>query len=659
MVSLAMCLDAVPSGIPVRVAVKLRGGAAAHSKKLRELLLSKGVHQDDVSDRMAEIVSAIGDQGLVDAFSCFDSWQALKAKCHGKVRIIKQAESRRKARRPDEEPDPLQASDPWAEAIQARNMRPDASFFQTSSSKPPAVLQSVTRGASGIIMVDEKEALLLAQSQDDMSPDELAAITLGEHSFQGAKRPCRAIEFPCYDQHNARLLVKGTLIDLGSAHIKVAGEDTVHDMQVASSSCLAVEVHRDDYEEWDDFTQAPVRHLKKVFALTSQDVIHSWGRKAYRQGKLQPSMDQADSVFLMLRIRSDVLEDVLKLAVPGLFSAPRLENGQPDHNYKVVWCGDKSMAELRVMAKATQGCLGVVKSRSGQGIRVKCSDFSAVKSKLVPEWVPQQNTPYDEALPLRYEMHHVHPGAGREDLQRLLNEVPWKAIVLRQTRPKQWLVAAQCPPPRDTILTVHGCILVLPSSAVGDKGVGKGRGKSSRTRSRGPDWLLGSHGAVQPVAPSSEHASAQSVNPHTTMPPGAPQGPVKKAMLEVEQKMEERLNSMRQEAASTHKLMQQDIQNMRDDFKEHVSQQRQEVRAVSERVDNIEASLSNQLSSFMTNLNTTLSQQSADLTGRIEAGQLSLREELTSELRQHMGNVRKRTPPPPDADSEKTARLKE
>ena len=105
--------------------------------------------------------------------------------------------------------------------------------------------------------------------------------------------------------------------------------------------------------------------------------------------------------------------------------------------------------------------------------------------------------------------------------------------------------------------------------------------------------------------------------------------------------------------------MQQDIQNMRDDLKEHVSQQRQEVRAVSERVDNIEASLSNQLSSFMTNLNTTLSQQSADLTGRIEAGQLSLREELTNELRQHMGNVRKRTPPPPDADCEKTARQKE
>ena len=123
--------------------------------------------------------------------------------------------------------------------------------------------------------------------------------------------------------------------------------------------------------------------------------------------------------------------------------------------------------------------------------------------------------------------------------------------------------------------------------------------------------------------------------------------------------MEERLHDMRQEAASTHKLMQQDIQSMRDDFKEQVSQQRQELRGVTDRVDGIEANLTNQLSSFMANLNSTLSQQSADLTGRIEAGQISLRDELASELRQHMGNVRKRTPPPPEGEVEKHTRMKE
>ena len=295
LVSLSMCLDAVPKGVPVRIAVRIRGGAAAHAKKLRELLGSKGVSQDDIPERVSEIMSVIGDHGLVEAFSSFDPWQALKAKCHGKIRIIKQAESRHKARKGDDESDPLQTHDPWAETLQARSFRPDASFFQTSAATPPAILQSVARGASGIVMVDEKEASLLAMSQDDMCPDELAAITLGEPDLKGAARPWRVIEFPCYDQHNARLLVKGTLIDLGTARVKVVGEDTIHDMQVASSSCVAIEVNREEYDEWDDFTMAPVRHLKRVLALNSEDVIHSWGRKAYRNGKLQPNMDQADS----------------------------------------------------------------------------------------------------------------------------------------------------------------------------------------------------------------------------------------------------------------------------------------------------------------------------------------------------------------------------
>ena len=502
LVSLSMCLDAVPKGVPVRIAVRIRGGAAAHAKKLRELLGSKGVSQDDIPERVSEIMSVIGDHGLVEAFSSFDPWQALKAKCHGKIRIIKQAESRHKARKGDDESDPLQTHDPWAEALQARSFRPDASFFQTSAATPPAILQSVARGASGIVMVDEKEASLLAMSQDDMSPDELAAITLGEPDLKGAARPWRVIEFPCYDQHNARLLVKGTLIDLGTARVKVVGEDTIHDMQVASSSCVAIEVHREEYDEWDDFTMAPIRHLKRVLALNSEDVIHSWGRKAYRNGKLQPNMDQADSVFLMVRLRSKVVDAALKLALPGLYPSPRLESGQPDHNYKIVWCSDKTLPELRVLAQATEGCLGVVRSRSGHGIRVKCADFSAVKSKITPGWVPQQNTPYDEALPLRFDLHHVHPGACREDLQRLLNEVPWKAIVIRQSKPRQWLVAAHSPPPRDTILTVHGCILALPSSATGNKG--KGKGKPARARSRGPDWLLGFHGSSQTLQPAKD-----------------------------------------------------------------------------------------------------------------------------------------------------------
>ena len=89
---------------------------------------------------------------------------------------------------------------------------------------------------------------------------------------------------------------------------------------------------------------------------------------------------------------------------------------------------------------------------------------------------------------MKYELHHVHPGAGKGDLQALVNSLQ---LVLRQTRPSQWLVAADAPPPKHSILTEHGCILVQPSKLPADKGSVEGKGKGAK--GKGPAWLLITH----------------------------------------------------------------------------------------------------------------------------------------------------------------------
>ena len=48
----------------------------------------------------------------------------------------------------------------------------------------------------------------------------------------------------------------------------------------------------------------------------------------------------------------------------------------------------------------------------------------------------------------------------------------------------------------------------------------------------------------------------------------------------------------------------------------------------------------------MATLNSTIAQQGAELSNKLQSGQESLRTELLNELRQHVG-ARKRTPPPP------------
>ena len=67
-------LSSVPSGMLIRISSRLRGGGQAQLKKLKDLLLAKGVAPDEVASRSAEVVAAIGEGSLTEVFNCFDSW---------------------------------------------------------------------------------------------------------------------------------------------------------------------------------------------------------------------------------------------------------------------------------------------------------------------------------------------------------------------------------------------------------------------------------------------------------------------------------------------------------------------------------------------------------------------------------------------------------
>ena len=86
--------------------------------------------EEEVQSRIQEVQAAIGDQALQECFAGFDAWQSLKNKCQGKVRLVKAAEHRQgKPKKGTDEADPLQLKDPWSEAIQAHQLRPDPGFF--------------------------------------------------------------------------------------------------------------------------------------------------------------------------------------------------------------------------------------------------------------------------------------------------------------------------------------------------------------------------------------------------------------------------------------------------------------------------------------------------------------------------------------------------
>ena len=633
-------LQAIPPGLPVRILFKLRGGAASAHKKLRELLLTKGVTEAEVQSRIQEVISTIGDQGLQECFANFDPWQMLKNRCQGKVRLAKAAEQRpTKPKKQQDEVDPLQLRDPWSEAIQSKQLKPDPTFFVTRSGEHPAILQAVTHGTTGIVIADAREAAMWAKNSESVYSDELAVVVLGQVDIPDPRRPMKTLEFPCYDQHGARLLVKGTVIDLGDTQLKVKGGDQPLQMSVIESQNVACELHSSEVDDWVDASRVPVRFLRQCLGLTAEDILHTWGRRAYRNRKAAQRLQEADTIFLMLRLRAAAVEPTLKKAIPGVYVCPRSEEGMPHPDFKVIWLPDKSLSDLRLMATFMQGCFGVVRTKTGGGIRVKCPEYTQLRQKLCPEWSPQDATPYDVQLPYKFELHHVHPGAGKVELQSVINETGWKALVLRQKRPMQWLVAASGPPVQDTILTQHGCILIL-QSVDGDKTSAKGKGKGKKG---GNQVVVGGHAipprpvqSASPVPTASKHDGG----------PKDPNGPIQTAFLQLEEKVQERLTAMKKEATASHAMLEQDIKSMRADFAQHVEQQQHENVAIRDRIAGVETALGSQLAGFMSGLTDTLQQQKQDLSTQLKAGQDSLRLELTHEMRQQLSTIRKRTPSP-------------
>ena len=533
-------------------------------------------------------------------------------------------------------------------------------FLYYNDDSGTVLLPAVTQGSSGLVVVDPKEAQILAKGTTSLSPDELGALVFGDCHIESPTMPVRTLEFPGSDASGARLLAKGVLIDLGGTRLQVAGGDKIYQMPVADSAIIACELHRFEVEQWAEAIKSPMRFLKTVLSLEGEDVIQVWGKKTCRQSKPETDPQEVDAIFVMLRIRSQVLDPVLKAMLPGVYTTPRRDNGQPDGAFKIVWIQDRTPADLRAIAATVQGCLGIARSKGGYGIRARCSDFVKIKQTLQPEWKPQASTPYEAQLHKRFELHHVHEAAGRAELQSLLNEIPWRAIVLRQKRPRQWVVAAEDDPIRDTILTEHGCVLIVPLPDTVQSQPPKGKGKGKRSNQ---SWLVG--GRPTSSAPAAFQPSPKSCD-FTSVQQDV-QGPIQSALQGMEAKLEQRFATLKEEAMSTHAILEKDISTMRKEFQDHVEDQKAKTQALHERVGTVESALSEQLAGFMSNLQTTLTQQNSELTGKIQSGHDSLRgelrghiqtghdslrTELTHELRSQISAIRKKTPSPSPSESQ-------
>ncbi|CAE7472939.1 Pol [Symbiodinium sp. CCMP2592] len=611
----ATVCDRIPVTATVEVRGRLRGGTAAAIKKLRGLLQAKGVPAEALDARVEEVRAHLGDRGIKEAYESFDPWTKIKAGCN--FRLVKEAESKAKPRQKEvqkDDADPMQASDPWAAAIrERRSWKIEPSFFRLQDGGVPPLLEKATHGSTGIVLVSEKEAEILAQQQDTMSPNELAVIVIASNLKTSGRFKLKDLEVPCRNGDDNRVLVRAQLLNLGDKEISVAGEDAKVTIEELDGAVLSCEIIRKEAENWDELVDGVVKFLKKRLESLDNALFSTWGRRFFAKGKPAQDPRSAESCFVMLRIKREFRDAILKVTHPGIYLAPRTEIGAPDHTFKVVWFPDKTVEELGILANSEPKAFGLVRNKTGAGIRVKADDYMRLKQRWQPAWKPQDGTPYGLNVKAYYEIQNLPVSCSKNEVQKFLNTVKWSALAIRQIKPRVWLVGAELPPQATIHIAEHGTILITERQAKA-----QGKGKQPARTIRDMPWLL----AGSSMPPASGKGSA-------------PMDLDMAQASDLEDKLQKRIEQLQREQLSAQAMLKEDIGNLKDSLVAHKEQQQCINNELKHGIGQLKIenqAFSQQLTQQLAQISAAIQGQKADFSAELKASQGNLKEELLQQV---------------------------
>ena len=621
-------------------------GHTGATAKLRGLFKQKGVPEELLDERIEEIKSQVGERGIKEAYSSFDPWSHLKAACS--KRLVKEAESRNKPKakvlQPDD--DPLQTNDPWSMALQERSQwSPEATFFKTEAGTHPSTIAKITHGATGVALVTEREAEILLQNQDYMSTEELAALVVGTAFGATGKFPIQEVEIPCRNQDDRRILLKAQMINLGAKQISLFGEDSKIKVDELDGIILAAEIIRKEVPQWEEVLEGPLKYIKKQIPTLEEATFASWGRKFFLQGKPTTDTKNAETCFILLRIKRDYRDATLRTMAQGIYIAPRSADNGADPSFKVVWFADRPTSELAVLANSEPQAFGLVRSKSGYGIRVKVDDFSRLKQqKWQPGWQPLADTPYHLMMNRYFEVQNLPLSCSKVEVQKFLNQISWKSLAIRQLQPRTWLVGAEQPPPNHVDHAAHGTVLISEKNGKGSsKGKAKGSGKS---KGKMAPWILaGTPTTFQGQYPATASRTTSMDNDQTAN--------------DLEDRIQKRMDQLHAEQKSAHAILKEDFKSFQEAVQTQTAKQETINLKLQQGLVDITTTITSQLNQNASMIASALQQNRQEINKDIMSAQVSLKEELMGEGKDQMSHLRKRTPSPQrsgEADDSKKQR---
>lgn len=453
----------------------LPGGAKKNELKstLRKLLVSHGVPDSAVDERIETIITGIGAEKLRshESEDVEQLWNTLKQLASEKhIRLISATELKnfQKLKRTNSKV-----------GVDASSSKPKGGE-RTSFRMPP--LEDLIFSAKHFVAVDDEVQIIPASrfgpdatgitimsvqeaakhvSSGCMSMEPLAILAVGNNVESLGQK----IMVPAHSKAGDPLLVPCVLLQHGEVPIEFCAETPAAVTETIDTITLEFTIKRSMTSQWEA-TSTPLHFLgvQCPELRAAGRVLSTWSIRSYRERK-PVSFTEAQHWHGYIRLDAVGIESVLKRSGQnGIFFTPRGSDRKPDARFAVIAMPGKSVDAIKESLSNIGDGLGVAVLGSNFkdfGIRCRREHQDAIRQQIFPETLRVDAASVDDDDQL-YIIRHLSAQFSRESMDSALKEVKWEAKAVRPIGADAWLVASTSKPPAEHLCINGSLSVVIP-----------------------------------------------------------------------------------------------------------------------------------------------------------------------------------------------------
>ena len=323
------------------------------------------------------------------------------------------------------------------------------------------MLPYITEEANGVALVSLEDAAAFATAGVYLAEGELGAVVVGSNRLPPGNFTVEQITFTaCHGTQ--KVLLKGTLVNLGKKMVSL--RQSIHrvELEFQNLVTLTVEIRKEYVTAWDTVQKNPLPYVWTVVDGLQRHAASTWARKWF-SGRRESSPELATTWHCFTKIPEEHLEPILLFSGRGgVFLSPRDGPGsQVSGRYRVVWLEHADVEKAATLQRTYPEIVGLVRGRDSLGFRVKASDYSTTRRKLDPHW-SAQGLLTDIVIETRWTLDPLPPQTDKTAVQKILNQLSWRAVPLKQLSATAWVVGCmeKDHPPTDVFQFADKPVLV-------------------------------------------------------------------------------------------------------------------------------------------------------------------------------------------------------